>query len=148
MFRSSGPGAVRRPLLILVTAAVAFGTLAVTAAPVQAAGDKVDKAAVLRFGVPIEENGGVTFDPTTPAQTGNPTGRLWQDLIYDTMIHNTPDGKGAPGLATKWTTPDPSTVELDAPRRREVLRRLAVQRRRGEGRVGPDDRIPAPERHR
>ena len=92
--------------------ALAFGTLVVTAAPAPAASDKVDKAAVLRFGVPIEENGGVTFDPATPAQTGNPTGRIWQDLIYDTMIHNTPDGKGAPGLATKWTTPDPSTVEL------------------------------------
>jgi peptide/nickel transport system substrate-binding protein len=102
-----------RPLLLLVSLAVACSALAVTVAPggAQSAG-KVDKAAVLRFGVPIEENGGVYFDPATLTITGNPTARLWTDLIYDTMIHNTPDGKGAPGLATKWTTPDPSTVEL------------------------------------
>ncbi len=112
MFRSSGRGASRRPLLIVLTAAVAFGALATVGAPAQAASEKVDKAAVLRFGVPIEENGGVFFDPATPANIGNPTGRLWLDLIYDTMIHNTVDGEGAPGLATKWTTPDPSTVEL------------------------------------
>ncbi len=112
MFRSSGRGASRRPLLIVLTAAVAFGALATVGAPAQAASEKVDKAAVLRFGVPIEENGGVFFDPATPANIGNPTGRLWLDLIYDTMIHNTVDGEGAPGLATKWTAPDPSTVEL------------------------------------
>jgi ABC-type transport system substrate-binding protein len=110
MFRAPGRPALRRPLLAIVTLALAFGALAVTAAPAPAA--SIDKTAVLRFGVPIEENGGVFFDPATPAQTGNPTGRLWQDLIYDTMIHNTVDGKGEPGLATKWSTPDPSTVEL------------------------------------
>jgi len=112
MFRSTPRRAGRRPLFILVTAAVAIGGSTLVAAPARAASDKVDKAAVLKFGVPIEENGGVFFDPANTGQTGNPTGRIWQDLIYDTMIHNTPDGKGAPGLATKWTTPDPSTVEL------------------------------------
>jgi peptide/nickel transport system substrate-binding protein len=113
MFQRTGRGSRRRPILIVVTLAVAFGALSVISAPVGAqSGGKVDKAAVLRFGVPIEENGGVFFDPATPATTSNPTGRLWLDLIYDTMIHNTVDGEGAPGLATKWTTPDPSTVEL------------------------------------
>src|SRR5439155_19350486 len=34
------------------------------------------------------------------------------DLIYDTMIHDTLDPKGAPGLASKWATPDPQTVQL------------------------------------
>ena len=85
-----------------------LGVPAAAAAPPQ-----VDKQAVLRVGVPIEANGGVEFDPNGPGNNAqNPSGRLWLDLIYDTMIHNTPDGKGEPGLATKWTTPDPSTVEL------------------------------------
>jgi peptide/nickel transport system substrate-binding protein len=110
MFRTHARDARRRPLLIALTLALALGALAATAAPASAA--SVDKTAILKFGVPIEENGGVYFDPANTGQTGNPTGRIWQDLIYDTMIHNTPDGKGAPGLATKWTTPDPSTVEL------------------------------------
>ncbi len=66
----------------------------------------------MRVGVPIEDNGGPWFDPDENSAAQNPSVRLWVDLIYDTMIHNTPDGKGEPGLATKWTTPDPSTVEL------------------------------------
>src|SRR4051794_35815163 len=112
MFQRSGRGARRgRLTLLMVAVAVALGAVSGPVAPVGAqSGGKVDKAAILRFGVPIEENGGVFFDPANTGQTGNPTARLWQDLIYDTMIHNTPDGKGAPGLATKWTTPDPSTV--------------------------------------
>src|SRR5262249_5302650 len=102
-----------RPVLVLVAVAISAATLVATTVPPgpQPRGE-VAKTASLRFGVPIEENGGVYFDPATPTITGNPTARLWTDLIYDTMIHNTPDGKGAPGLATKWTTPDPSTVEL------------------------------------
>jgi peptide/nickel transport system substrate-binding protein len=78
-----------------------------------AGGGSVDKKAVLRVGVPVEGNGGVYFDPAGPkAAAQSPSNRLWNDLIYDTFIHNTPDGKGEPGLATKWTTPDPNTVEL------------------------------------
>ena len=72
---------------------------------------KIDKNATLRVGVPIEANGGVWFDPEH-ATAQSPSNRLWIDEIYDTFIHNTPDGKGEPGLATKWTTPDPNTVEL------------------------------------
>jgi peptide/nickel transport system substrate-binding protein len=74
---------------------------------------KIDKSAVLRVGVPIEANGGAWFDPEGPGTSAqSPSNRLWIDLIYDTMIHNTPDGKGEPGLATKWSAPDPNTVEL------------------------------------
>src|SRR5688572_12563708 len=73
MFRSSGRRA-RRPLLILVSLAIACSALAITTAPVGAQsggkGGKVDKAAILRFGVPIEENGGVYFDPATITITG------------------------------------------------------------------------------
>src|SRR5687767_12153321 len=112
MFRSSGRGASRRPISLVLTAAIALGASALVAAPARAGSTKADKAAILKFGVPIEDNGGVFFDPATPANIGNPSGRLWLYLIYDTMIHQTVDGKGAPGLATKWTTPDPSTVEL------------------------------------
>ena len=112
MFRTRC-GRARPSAAVLIVLALALSAAAVTAAPAAAQSKgKVDKTAILRFGVPIEENGGVYFDPATVAVTGNPTARLWTDLIYDTMIHNTPDGKGAPGLATKWTTPDPSTVEL------------------------------------
>ena len=71
---------------------------------------KVDKNAVLRYGLPIVEQGGVFFDPSK--SSNNPYARIWLDLIYDSMIHDTPDHKGAPGLATKWSTPDPQTVEI------------------------------------
>ncbi|MFI5046212.1 MAG: ABC transporter substrate-binding protein [Acidimicrobiia bacterium] len=95
----------------LVLGFMAFGATAGAGAATKK--QKVDTAAVLKFGAPIEANGGPWFDPHAPqASAQNPTPRLWIDLIYDTMIHNTPDGKGEPGLATKWTTPDPSTVEL------------------------------------
>src|SRR5205085_10169977 len=85
-----------------------------TAAPGGAkSGGKVDRSAVLRFGVPLEDNGGVFFDPTGPnAAAASPTNRLFLDLIYGVMILNTPDGKGAPGLATKRSAPDGNTVEL------------------------------------
>jgi ABC-type transport system substrate-binding protein len=87
--------------------------MSASGAAVGAQKSKIDKTAVLRFGAAIEGNGGVWFDPHSPkASAQNPSPRLWTDLIYDTMIHNTPDGKGEPGLATKWTTPDPKTIEL------------------------------------
>jgi ABC-type transport system substrate-binding protein len=79
------------------------------------AGDQkqdVDRRAVLRFGVPFEDQGGAFFDPSSPRATANPTPRLWLDLIYGTMVIQTEDGKGAPGLATKWTAVDPTTVEI------------------------------------
>src|SRR4029079_3910991 len=110
MFRTHARDARRRPLLIALTLALALGALAATAAPASAA--SVDTLALLNVCVHLEANGGVYFDPANTGQTGNPTGRIWQDLIYDTMIHNTPDGEGAPRLAHKWTTPAPSTVEL------------------------------------
>jgi peptide/nickel transport system substrate-binding protein len=100
--------------LTVVAALSIVATAAIPAAAGSSSGGTVDKAAVLRFGSPIEENGGVWFDPTGPRSgvAQNPNSRLWLDLIYDTMIHNTPDGQGEPGLATKWTTPDASTIEL------------------------------------
>jgi ABC-type transport system substrate-binding protein len=101
----------------MLTAAVTLGGAALTMMPAGAASNssgKVNTAAILRVGVPIEENGGVFFDPAGPkANVQSPSNRLFQDLIYDVMIHNTPDGKGSPGLATKWSAPDAQTVELD-----------------------------------
>src|SRR5262245_1734950 len=91
---------------------IALGAGALTAAAGGAAvpSARVDKSAVLRVGVPLAEQGGVFFDPAN--STPSPYARMWIDLIYDTMIHNTPDGKGEPGLATKWESTDPQTVEV------------------------------------
>ena len=110
--RSQPRRGVVGPIAVALT--LALMAVGVTSSAASAASkDKVDKAAILKYGAPIEANGGAWFDPHSPrASAQNPTPRLWIDLIYDTMIHNTPDGKGEPGLATKWTTPDPNTVEL------------------------------------
>jgi len=102
--RSVGLAAV--VVSLVATAAV------VGAGPALAAKAKPDPTAVLKVGVPIEDEGGVWFDPGSVTVGGNPSGRLWIDLIYDTMIHQTADGKGAPGLATKWEATDPQTVVL------------------------------------
>ena len=99
-------GAVVVALAVGVTATVAAAGTAV------AAKAKPDPTAVLKVGVPIEDEGGVWFDPGSPTAAGNPSARMWIDLIYDTMIHQTADKKGAPGLATKWEATDPSTVVL------------------------------------
>src|SRR5215211_913545 len=100
--------------LAAVTAvgAAAVATTGVSSATVAAQSQgKIDKSAVLKMGVGIGDNGGSALDPASP-QNINPYDGMWMDLIYDVMIHDTPDGKGAPGLAAKWSTPDPSTVEL------------------------------------
>ncbi len=76
-----------------------------------AASQSVDKAAVLRYGDDLTRGGGVLFDPTIAVTPGPTTRQIW-DLIYDDMVHNTPSGDVAPGLAAKWATPDASTVEL------------------------------------
>jgi peptide/nickel transport system substrate-binding protein len=64
----------------------------------------------LKFGLPIDDQGGVFFDPAESVP--NPAAQIWMDLIYDTMIHQGAEGGEEPGLATKWATPDPNTVEL------------------------------------
>jgi ABC-type transport system substrate-binding protein len=110
MSRSKVP--VGRWVAIVLALGLGVSTLAVTGGGA-AVSAKIDKNATLRVGVPIEANGGVFFDPTGPERNSqNPSTRLWLDLLYDTMIRNTPDGKGEPGLATEWNAPDPNTVEL------------------------------------
>jgi peptide/nickel transport system substrate-binding protein len=94
---------------VALVTAVALGASAVggsAAVPAQ----KVDRNAVVRFGGPIADVGGVQFDPAN-SQTGR-YHAMWMDLIYDTMIHRDKDGNLTPGLATKWETPDQSTVVL------------------------------------
>jgi len=115
MFRSTRSGARRIPnaavaLCILLSAALITSAVGVGVAG--AAKEKVDKNAVLRLGVPWESQGPAYFDPASPRATTAQTPRMWMDLIYGTMIVQTEDGKGAPGLATKWTAVDPQTVEL------------------------------------
>jgi len=105
----------RRGLLVTLVVMVALAATVVSGSVAGAsrpAASKADKAAVLRFGVPFEDQGGPFFDPNSSKASANPTPRLWLDLIYGTMIVETADGKGAPGLATEWSAPDPQTVEL------------------------------------
>src|SRR5262245_30749165 len=71
---------------------------------------KIDKTAVLRVATAIGDQGGTAFDPSH--MQASPYNNMFMDLIYDVMIHDTPDGKGSPGLATSWKTIDPSTAEL------------------------------------
>lgn len=105
---------VRRWAVIVVALGLSTSMLAATGGGAAAAAKgKIDKNATLRVGVPVEGNGGVFFDATGPERNSqNPSTRLWLDLLYDTMIRNTPDGEGEPGLATEWNAPDPNTVEL------------------------------------
>jgi peptide/nickel transport system substrate-binding protein len=94
-----------------VALAVGCSAFAVFPAGASAASQKVDKAAVLRYGDDLTRGGGVFFDPTVAVTPGPTTRQVW-DLIYDDMVHKTPTGDVAPGLAAKWATPDASTVEL------------------------------------
>jgi peptide/nickel transport system substrate-binding protein len=68
----------------------------------------IDKSAVIRMGIGVGDNGGIVRPCNSRP---NPYNAEWMDLIYDVLIHDT-DGKGSPGLATKWSTPDPSTAEI------------------------------------
>src|SRR6476646_510286 len=105
----------RRPgrygVVAFAVAAVGFSTLTVSGGVASAEGPKIDRSAILRYGDDLTRGGGVLFDPTMAVTPGPTTRQIW-DLIYDVMIHDTPDRKGTPGLAAKWATPDPSTVEL------------------------------------
>lgn len=105
---------VRRGVLAVLAVAIAVGATSVSAGTAGAAARsaKADPNAVLRFGVPFEDQGGPFFDPNSPKASANPTPRIWMDLIYGTMIVETEDRKGAPGLATEWSAPDAQTVEL------------------------------------
>ena len=109
MFRTVRTGVRRSALAVLVVSIVLGTALAGTAS---AKKETVDKTGVLKVGLSIEDNGGVYFDTCSPRAAANPSARMWMDLIYDTMLHPSSDGKPTPGLATKWSTPDPQTVEL------------------------------------
>jgi len=101
-------GALAATAVLCSTALVA--TSAVSGAEVRTQKSKIDKNAVIRMGIGVGDNGGSSFDPANSRP--NPYNAEWMDLVYDVLIHDTPDGKGAPGLATKWSTPDPSTAEI------------------------------------
>lgn len=109
MSRIVRSGVRRSALAVLVVSLALTTALAGTAS---AKKEVVDKSGIVNVGLSIEDNGGVYFDPCSPKGAANPSARMWMDLIYDTMIHPTTDKKGSPGLASKWTTPDASTVEL------------------------------------
>jgi peptide/nickel transport system substrate-binding protein len=89
----------------------AIATASTSGASVPAQDSNIDKNAVLRGAFNLTEQGGVNFDPNNA--TLNPISRNFWDLIYDTMIVLDPKtDKLAPGLATKWATPDPRTIVL------------------------------------
>jgi ABC-type transport system substrate-binding protein len=96
--------------LVALSAAALVTTANVTGASVATQKQKIDKNAVLRFALALADQGGVGFDPAN--MRPSPANNQFADLIYDVMIHDTPDGKGSPGLATKWTAIDASTAEL------------------------------------
>ena len=97
--------------VIAVCATALVTTSGVTGASVAAQKKpKIDKTAVLRFALAMADQGGVAFDPSN--MRGSPANNQFADLIYGVMIHDTADGKGSPGLATKWTAIDASTAEL------------------------------------
>jgi peptide/nickel transport system substrate-binding protein len=112
---SKSVGARRRRVGALAATAALCATALVTTSTVSGAEvrtqkSKIDKSAVIRMGIGVGDNGGSSFDPANSRP--NPYNAEWMDLVYDVLIHDTPDGKGAPGLATKWSTPDPSTAEI------------------------------------
>ncbi len=115
MFRKSA-GARRRGTAAIAATAALCATALVTTSTVSGAEVRtqkqsgIDKSAVIRMGIGVGDNGGSSFDPANSRP--NPYNAEWMDLVYDVLIHDTPDGKGSPGLATKWSTPDPSTAEL------------------------------------
>jgi len=112
--RTRSGGAIAKPLVAVIalclTALVA--TTGTTGAEVAAQKQKpkIDKNAVLRFALALADQGGVGFDPAN--MRPSPANNQFADGIYDVMIHDTPDRKGSPGLATKWSAPDASTAEL------------------------------------
>ena len=114
MFKSSV--VARRRGIGALAAAALCATALVTTSTVSGADVRtqktpgIDKTAVIRMGIGVGDNGGSSFDPANSRP--NPYNAEWMDLIYDVLIHDTPDGKGSPGLATKWSTPDPSTAEI------------------------------------
>src|SRR6476469_479591 len=105
----------RRPgrygVVAFAVAAVGFSTLTVSGGVASAEGPKIDRSAILRYGDDLTRGGGVLFDPAMAVTPGPTTRQIW-DLIYDDMVHKTPTGDVAPGLAAKWATPDAATVEL------------------------------------
>jgi ABC-type transport system substrate-binding protein len=96
--------------IVALCAAELVTTTSATGASVAAKKQQIDKNAVLRFALALADQGGVGFDPSN--MRPSPANNQFADGIYDVMIHDTPDGKGSPGLATKWSAPDGSTAEL------------------------------------
>jgi ABC-type transport system substrate-binding protein len=111
--RTRSGRALATPLIAAIAVCVAalVATTGTTGAEVVAQKQgKVDKNAVLRFALAMADQGGVGFDPSN--MRPSPANNQFADAIYDVMIHDTPDGKGSPGLATKWSAVDSSTAEL------------------------------------
>ena len=69
-----------------------------------------DPDAILRVGQNFVSGIGISVDPAR--YIGQSATCSFQNLVYDTMIHETPDGGIEPGLATEWEFPDEQTIDL------------------------------------
>jgi peptide/nickel transport system substrate-binding protein len=104
---------MRRACIVLAVAT----SLLVGAGPGTTASARVRGAAagpdtVLRIGQPLSSvQGGQPFE-LDPAKS-DLLQIAYLRLIYDTLIHTAADGSLRPGLATKWTVVDDSTIDLE-----------------------------------
>src|SRR4051812_13742447 len=108
--RGAAKALVAAITLCVAALVVTTGTTSAEVVTQKAKQGKIDKNAVLRFALALADQGGVGFDPAN--MRPSPANNQFADGIYDVMIHDTPDRKGAPGLATKWSAVDASTAEL------------------------------------
>ncbi|HXY91374.1 MAG TPA: ABC transporter substrate-binding protein [Acidimicrobiia bacterium] len=102
--------ATRAVAVAVVAAALALATQPAMAAPRQAPRG-VDKSGILQYGADLGSQGGPRFDVASGGGSlGDLSAPIWMFGIYDFFIRTDENGKLIPGLATKWTTPDPKTV--------------------------------------
>ncbi len=68
-----------------------------------------DSDEVLRYGLDLVATAGLSLDPMLSNTVGD---YIHMNLLYDTLLHFTPEGAYVPGLASEFTMVDSSTIEL------------------------------------
>ena len=107
---SSRVRAMRRACIVLAVAtSLLVGAGPGTTASARVRGVAAGPDTVLRIGQPLSSvQGGQPFE-LDPAKS-DLLQIAYLRLIYDTLIHTAADGSLRPGLATKWTVVDDSTI--------------------------------------
>lgn len=100
--RSFAALAVAGLLAVSLTACGGSSSSAVSSGP-----GEVDRGATLTLGAPNRTS--VAFNPLR--YMGANYG-IWNTALYDALVHDTPDGGLAPGLAESWSFPDASTMKI------------------------------------